>query len=47
VLPFAPLTPDTYHRFSGLDSGPVTHVLYMHYPHGGIHGLKVFGTENI
>jgi allantoicase len=46
VVPFAPLRPDTYHRFGGLDSGgAVTHVLYMHYPHGGIHGLKVFGTE--
>ena len=45
VLPFAPLTPDTYHRFGGIHTEPVTHVLYMHYPHGGIHGLKVFGTE--
>lgn len=46
VLPFAPLTPDTFHRFRQLEKcGPVTHVLYMHYPHGGIHGLKMFGTE--
>lgn len=46
VLPFAPLTPDTYHRFDAEPTGqPVTHVLYMHYPHGGIHGLKMFGEE--
>ena len=46
LLPFAPLRPDTYHRFNELeDHGPVTHVLYMHYPNGGIHGLKVYGTE--
>lgn len=40
------LAPDTYHRFSGLTAhGPITHLLYMHYPNGGIHGLKAFGTE--
>jgi allantoicase len=44
VLPFAALTPDTFHRFPARKGiGPVTHVLYMHYPNGGIHGLKVFG----
>lgn len=47
VVPFAALTPDTFHRFRNLpDCGPVTHILYMHYPNGGIHGLKVFGTES-
>jgi allantoicase len=46
LLPFAPLRPDTYHRFSKLENrGPVTHILYMHYPNGGIHGLKVRGKE--
>ena len=46
LLPFAPLRPDTYHRFNDLeDCGLVTHVLYMHYPNGGIHGLKAYGTE--
>lgn len=46
LLPFAPLTPDTYHRYK-IDAirAPVTHILYVHYPNGGIHGLKVFGTE--
>ncbi len=44
VLPFAPLTPDTFHRFKDLNNaGPATHVLYMHYPNGGIHGLKIYG----
>jgi allantoicase len=46
ILPFAPLSPDTLHRFRKLhDVGPVTHVLYMHFDNGGIHGLKMFGTE--
>lgn len=43
VLPFGELAADRYHRFRELgDVGPVTHLLYMHYPNGGIHGLKVF-----
>lgn len=46
LLPFAPLSPDTYHRFRiETIRNPITHILYMHYPNGGIHGLKVFGTE--
>lgn len=46
VVPFEPLSPDTFHRFRDVnDVGPVTHVLYMHYDNGGIHGLKVFGVE--
>lgn len=45
LLPFAALTPDTYHRFKVEKAAPVTHILYMHYPHGGIHGLQVHGTE--
>lgn len=44
ILPFARLSADTYHRFQNVNkSAKVTHVLYMHYPNGGIHGLKVFG----
>ena len=46
LLPFATLKPDTYNRFNDLEEcGSVSYVLYMHYPNGGIHGLKVFGTE--
>ena len=46
VLPFAPLFPDRYHRFKNLEyHGLSTHLLYMHYPNGGIHGLKAFGLE--
>ncbi|HYD18583.1 MAG TPA: hypothetical protein VEF76_08905 [Patescibacteria group bacterium] len=46
IIPFAPLSPDTYHRYRDVfDAGEVTHVLYMHYDNGGIHGLKMFGTE--
>jgi allantoicase len=45
ILPFAPLSRDTYHRFRELEThSPVTHVLYMHYPNGGIHGLKMFAA---
>lgn len=44
VLPFAPLAADTFHRFRDIvDGGPFTHILYMHYPNGGIHGLKLYG----
>lgn len=43
LLPYEPLQPDTYHRFTNLtNKGPFSHLLYMHYPNGGIHGLKVF-----
>jgi len=43
VLPYEPLAPDRYHRFTTLkNNGPFSHLLYMHYPNGGIHGLKVF-----
>lgn len=46
ILPFATLQRDTWHSFkASKKAGTVTHVLYMHYPNGGIHGLKAFGTE--
>ncbi|TQV86225.1 hypothetical protein FKG94_01345 [Exilibacterium tricleocarpae] len=46
LLPFAPLRPDTFHRFDQLRvNDAVTHILYMHYPNGGIHGLQVGGVE--
>lgn len=44
ILPFAPLAADTFHRFDAIDVGAVTHVLYMHYPNGGIHGLRMYGA---
>lgn len=45
LLPFSPLCRDTLHRFNKLEpAGPVTHILFMHFPNGGIHGLKVHGT---
>lgn len=35
---------DTYHRFCDLKSrGPFSHLLFLYFPSGGIHGLKVFG----
>lgn len=44
VLPFVPLKPDALHRLDVPQGiGAVTDILYMHYPNGGIHGLKVFG----
>lgn len=46
IVPFVALRPDTYHRLKNIgDKNPITHLLYMHYPNGGIHGLKVFGKE--
>ena len=46
VVPFGSLSADKWHRFIDFESnGPFTHLLYTHYPNGGIHGLKLFGTE--
>ena len=44
LLSMAPLAPDAWHSFTDLESSQtITHLLYMHYPNGGIHGLKVYG----
>lgn len=46
LLSFIPLSRDTFHRLRRLNKGgPYTHLLYMHFPNGGIHGLKAFGTD--
>ncbi len=46
LVSFGHLRADTWHRFRDIESTePVTHVLYMHYPNGGIHGLKLYGEE--
>lgn len=46
LISFGRLRPDTWHRFRQMEfSGEVTHLLYIHYPNGGIHGLKVFGVQ--
>jgi allantoicase len=43
LVPFARLRPDTYHRFTAnADAKEVSHLLYMHFPNGGIHGLKAY-----
>ena len=45
VVPFAALQADTYHRIKAEQPATVvSHLLYMHYPNGGIHGLKAFGN---
>jgi allantoicase len=45
LLPFARLSRDTLHRFNQLEqTGPISHVLVMHFPNGGIHGLRCHGT---
>jgi len=44
LVPWSALFPDRYHRFRQVPCPhPITHLLYMHYPNGGIHGLKAFG----
>jgi allantoicase len=46
LLAFGELFADTLHRFTEIESAaPVSHILYMHYPNGGIHGLKAFARE--
>lgn len=44
LVSFAPLKPDTWHEFANMESTSSVNVIYyMHYPNGGIHGLKMFG----
>ena len=46
LLPFEVLQADTYHRFFPEQKEEAcSHLLYLHYPNGGIHGMKAFGTE--
>ncbi len=47
IVSFGRLHEDRWHRFSDIEtSEPITHLLYTHYPNGGIHGLKVYGEES-
>ena len=47
LVGFGQLRADTWHHFKDIEyREPVTHILYMHYPNGGIHGLKVYGSES-
>jgi allantoicase len=46
LVSFGHLRADTWHRFRVMEHhDPVTHILYSHYPNGGIHGLKVYGVD--
>ena len=45
LVSFGRLRTDTWHRFREMEHrDPITHILYSHYPNGGIHGLKVYGV---
>ena len=47
LISFGRLRADTWHRFKEIEHhDPVTHILYTHYPNGGIHGLKVYGENS-
>ena len=42
MVPFGPLGADQWHEFNVIElTSEVSHVLYMHYPNGGVHGLKL------
>lgn len=44
LVSFAELSADTWHEMTDIESdAAVKHLLYMHFPNGGVHGLKVFG----
>ncbi len=43
LIPFAELRPDTYHHFKITSATELSHLLYLHYPNGGVHGLKAYG----
>lgn len=46
LVPFGRLRADTWHHFDQIQyTGACTHILYSHYPNGGIHGLKVHGQS--
>jgi len=46
LIRFAPLAADTWHELNKIESNqPMQHLLYMHFPNGGVHGLKLFGLE--
>ena len=44
LLPFARVRRDTYNRFIAQDVGPISHLLFMFFPNGGLHGLRVHGS---
>ncbi len=45
ILVHEELRPDAYHRFTSLQNeGPFDRLLVMHFPNGGIHGLRVLGA---
>lgn len=45
LVSFAALRPDTWHEFNQLETRSKINVIYyMHYPNGGVHGLKMFGN---
>eukprot|EP01130_Rhizamoeba_saxonica_P015802 TRINITY_DN7148_c0_g1_i1.p1 TRINITY_DN7148_c0_g1~~TRINITY_DN7148_c0_g1_i1.p1 ORF type:complete len:378 (-),score=79.30 TRINITY_DN7148_c0_g1_i1:23-1111(-) len=43
VVDFHALEADTYHEIKV--EGTYSHLLYIHYPNGGIHGIKLFGKQ--
>ncbi len=44
LVSFGELFADRWHCFDEIETEtPVTHILYIHYPNGGIHGLKILG----
>lgn len=46
LVSFGRLRADTWHQFREIEyREAVSHILYMHYPNGGIHGLKIYGDE--
>ena len=42
LAPFSDLKPDTWHEIATILSSaqPVKHLLYMHFPNGGVHGFE-------
>ncbi|MFT5692782.1 MAG: allantoicase [Oceanicoccus sp.] len=41
LIGFVPLRSDTYHEIPMVNTTTISHLLYLHYPNGGIHGLKL------
>jgi allantoicase len=45
LISFGQLYPDTWHEYNDMATkGAMNAIYYMHFPHGGIHGLKIYSS---
>ena len=45
LVSFGQLYPDTWHEYNEMETKEAMNAIYyMHFPHGGIHGLKIYSS---